>query len=150
MRTGIVLTAAVGRLAVTSVGHSQPREQHVVVQGLTKSATRSDGTHSLSFSLADGSQLTLDVPKDQTLRIMSALSAPTGDGASKQEVVAVVQRMAIGADEKGTSVIMIPLSVVGPLQALAIPVSGAEQFIQLFQQRLGEARAKAAAQAKPK
>ena len=150
MRLGIGLTAAISILAGANAGHSQPREQHVVVQGLTQSGTRSDGTHSLSFSLGDGSKLTVDVPKDQTLKIISALSAPSVDAGSKQEVVAVVQRMAIGADEKGTSVIIIPLSVVGPLQALAIPVSGAEQFIQLFQQRLGEARAKAAAQAKPK
>ena len=148
MRIG--LAVAVSVLMGASAGCAQAQEQHVVVRELVGSVPRPDGTHSLTLALNDGSRLTVDVPKAETVKVISALSAPTGDGPAKQEVVAVVQKIAIGTDEKATAIIMIPVSNVGPLQGLAIPLSGAEAFVQLFQKRLGEARAKSAAQQKAK
>jgi hypothetical protein len=148
----IVAGLAVAATVVTaaSAASAQTQEQHAVVHQLVGSAPRPDGTHSLTFALKDGTRLTLDVPKEETIKVISGLSVPTGDGRAKQEVVAVVQKMAIGVDPTATAIVMIPISSVGPLQALAIPIAGAESFVQLFQKRLGEARAKSSADPKAK
>src|SRR3569832_826024 len=142
MRMVARLALVAGVLTAAGAASAQTQEQHAVVQELVSSAPRPDGTHSLTFALKDGSRLTLDVPKEETVKVISGLSAPTGDGPAKQEVVAVVQKIAIGLDPKATAIVKIPISSVGPLQAQAIPIAGAESFVQLFQKRLGEARAK--------
>lgn len=55
-----------------------------------------------------------------------------------------MQGMRIQADPQGKFVLLQPQTIAGPLEALAIPVEGADRFVQLFQQRTADTKANAA------
>jgi hypothetical protein len=54
-----------------------------------------------------------------------------------------VQGVSIQAEKQGRFVLLQPRSVEGPLQPLAIPRQGGDRFIQLFEDKLAEAKANA-------
>jgi hypothetical protein len=52
-----------------------------------------------------------------------------------------VQTVGIQADAQGKFVLLQPRTSAGSLEALAIPIEGADRFLQLFQQKAAETKA---------
>ena len=122
--------------------HAQQKTAEVA--SLVSSTPDADGSHTLTFALKEGGPISLKIPPQIAVQAISALSAPTGSGPNKNQVVAVVQQMTIGINADGSAIVLLPKGKGGPLEPLGIPVAGAENFINLFQEKLGEARKKAA------
>ncbi len=142
-----VLVAAVLSVATTTVfAQSDSQPTPLIMQDLAGSTANADGSHTLTFALTDGKRFSVQVPAEQSFKVISALSAPTTSGSQQKLTGAIVQRMAIAVAPNGSALILLPVSAAGPLEPLAFPISGVENFIQVLQQKLGEARAKAASQ----
>lgn len=125
---------------VNAWGADQPSE----VGSLIGSKAEPDGSYVLTFGLKQGGQTSLRIPAAVAVQSISALSAPSTNGAQQKLVVAVVQKVSMTVNDDGSAIVILPLGKAGPLEPLGIPAAGAENFIQLFQQKLGEARNKAA------
>jgi hypothetical protein len=125
-------------LAGASLAFAQDAPQEVTK--LVGSTADPDGSHTLTFARKDGASISLKIPPAIAVSAISALSQPTGNGPKKQQVVVVVRQVTMGVNEDGTAIVIAPQGQAGPLEPLGIPVSGAENFINLFQEKLGLAR----------
>ena len=148
MRQIAIALAAIAIFDVAGAALAQSDQQTYAVKDVVGSQSDADGSHTLTFSLADGKRLSLNIPTEAGIKAISALSAPTGTGPTKKQVVVVVPQFAVGVDDKGANLVLVPIRNGSTLEPLGIPVSGAENFIRVLQQKLGEARTKAASQPK--
>lgn len=130
----------------SSIGVASAQDTGVVaVDSVVSANPQSDGqAYLLSLKLHDGRQLSLQVPPLEAVKIVDGLSKVAGSGSDKRQVVALVQGMSIQADPQGKFILLQPQTIAGPLEALAIPVEGADRFVQLFQQRTADTKANAA------
>ena len=119
-------------------------EQPSEVASLIGSTAEADGSHVLTFALKQGGQVSLRIPATVAVQSISALSAPTSNGPQQKHMVAVVQKVSMATNDDGSAIVILPEGNAGPLEPLGIPAAGAENFIRLFQQKVGEARSKAA------
>ena len=137
----IAVAAAICTFGLMSAwGADQPSE----VGSLIGSKAESDGSYVLTFGLKQGGQISLHLPATVAVQSISALSAPSTNGPQQKHVVAVVQKVSMAINDDGSAIVILPEGKAGPLEPLGIPAAGAENFIRLFQQKLGEARNKAA------
>jgi hypothetical protein len=108
----------------------------------------------VEFQLGAGKMVSYEISPPEALKIADGLSKPATAGSEKQQVATVVYGMNIQPDSKGQALIISPRGRSGPLEALAIPISGADQFVSLLQAKIAEARAlsqpKAASPEQPK
>jgi hypothetical protein len=102
----------------------------------------------LSLKLDDGRQLNFQVPQTEALKIVRGLSKPAGPDSEKRQMVTLVHSMGIQADRLGRFVVLQPIGAAGPLGALAIPLGGADRFIQQFQNKAEETKANVTQQQK--
>jgi hypothetical protein len=137
----LAVAAVVGTFAITSGwAADQPSE----VGSLIGAIPEADGSHVLTFGLKQGGQVSLRIPAAVAVQSISALSAPSSNGPQQKHMVAVVQKVSMATNDDGSAIVILPEGNAGPLEPLGIPAAGAENFIRLFQQKVGEARSKAA------
>jgi hypothetical protein len=94
--------------------------------------------------LKNGRQVSYQFSPPEALQIADGLSKPASPGAQKLQVAALVYGMTIQADPQGRAVIMTPRDEKGNLQALAIPLIGADQLLETLKEKIAEAKAFAA------
>ena len=115
------------------------------IESVVSAAPQADGqAYLLSLKLQDGRQISFQLQPTEAVKIVDGLSKVAGSGSEKRQVVALVQGMSIQADPQGKFVLLQPRTSAGPLEALAIPLEGAERFVQLFQQKAADTKANAA------
>jgi hypothetical protein len=123
---------------------TQDIEKLGVIERVISASPAPDGkAYMLSVTLKGGERLFLGVPLAEAVKIVDGLTRPVGSGSQKQQVVAVVHGMSIQADPQGRAVLLQPRTSAGPLEPLAIPIEGADRFVQLFQQKAAETKANA-------
>src|SRR6516165_2304013 len=126
-------------------GVAQESANPAVVESVISAAPEADGkAYLLSVMLKDGRQLSLQVQAADAVKIIDGLSKTAGPGSQKAQIVALVQSMSIQADAQGRFVLLQPRTNEGPTEPLAIPIQGADRFLQLFQQKAAETKANAA------
>src|SRR5262249_9969553 len=124
---------------------AQESANPAVVESVISAAPEADGkAYLLSVMLKDGPQLSLRVPAADAVKIVDGLSKTAGPGSQKAQIVALVQSMSVQADAQGRFVLLQPRTSDGPTEPLAIPIQGADRFLQLFQQKAAETKANAA------
>ena len=131
-----IMTAIV--CSASGAALSQEANNPAVVESVTSANPQPDG-HSflLNLTLKGGQRLALQVPSAEALKIVDGLSK------SKEQIAAVIQSIDVQAEKQGQFIVLQPHSTKGPLELLALPVNGGEQFIQILQQKLAEAKANA-------
>jgi hypothetical protein len=122
---------------------AQSIDQPSIVETVISAGPQPDKSYKIAVVLRDGRRLSLEIPPAEAIKIVNGISAAAGLGAQKQQIVTVVHDISIQADSQGRLIILVPRSQSGPLEPLGIPVTGADQFIQLFQQKAAETRANA-------
>ena len=143
MRVPVIVALAFFGLLLESIS-AQEIEPPVVVERVISAHPQLDGkAYVLSVMLKGGRQLSFEIPPAEAVKIVDGLSEAAGSGSQKQQVVALVQGMSIQADAQGRAVVLQPRTSTGPLKSLAIPIEGADRFLQLFQQKAAETRANA-------
>jgi hypothetical protein len=100
----------------------------------------------IDLVLKNGRQVVLELSPSDALQVADGLSKPAAPGAQKLEVAALVYGMTIQADPQGRAVILTPRNEKGDLQALAIPLTGADQLLETLKEKIGEVKAFAAKQ----
>jgi hypothetical protein len=120
------------------------QESPSLVESVTANPQPDGKTYLLSVVLQNGRQLSLEVRPADAANIVAGLTKTAGSGSERQQVVAIVQGMTLKADPQGRFVLLQPSTAAGPLPGLAIPVEGAERFLQLFREKADETKANAA------
>lgn len=124
--------------ALSGAAWAQQIDNTAIVESVTGATAQPDGHNFvLNLTLTGGQKLALQVPSTQAVKIVDGLSK------SKEQVAAVVQSINVQAEKQGRFIVLQPHSTNGPLEPLALPVNGGEQFIQILQQKLAEAKANA-------
>jgi hypothetical protein len=100
----------------------------------------------IELVLKNGRQIVLELSPSDALQVADGLSKPAAPGAQGLEVAALVYGMTIQADPQGRAVILTPRNEKGNLQALAIPLTGADQLLETLKEKIAEAKAFAAKQ----
>ena len=100
------------------------------------------------LQLQGGKRVSYAIPPAEAAKIVDGLSKPAVAGGQSQKVATLVYGMSVQADTKGQAVILTPRGRSGPLEPLAIPLTGADPLVTLLQAKIEEARAIAAKQPK--
>src|SRR5262249_40941230 len=130
---------------LVGLASAQESANPAVVESVISAAPEADGkAYLLSLMLKDGRKLSLEVRSADAVKIVDGLSKATGPRSKKTQIVARVQAMGVHADALGRFVILQPRTSGGPTEPLAIPIEGADRFLQLFQEKAAETKANAA------
>jgi hypothetical protein len=144
MRLALIATFALCNMLVP-LAAEEAADSLAAASVLSAGADPDGKGYVISLSLENGRQVSIRVPPAEALKIVEGLSkAVTSGPQGQQQVVAVVKSINITADERGRVVVLTPHIRTGPLEPFAIPISGAAQFVQLFQQKAAETKANAA------
>ena len=103
----------------------------------------------IDLLLQDGRQVSYQISPPEALKIADGLSKPATPGAKKDAVAQLVYGMMIQADPQGRAIIITPRDSSGNLQSLAVPLTGADQLLEVLKAKIAEAKAFAAKQPKP-
>ena len=103
----------------------------------------------IDLQLQGGKRVSYEISPEEATKLADGLSKPAVAGAERQKVATLVYGMSVEVDTKGLAVVLSPRGRSGPLEPLAIPLTGADPLVALLQVKIAEARAKAAEQAKP-
>jgi len=153
MRT-ITLTM-LALVSLSGVAFAQQNRNHAAVKAtriekVLDANPEPDGkAYRIELQLKRGRRVAYEIPPPEASKIADGLSKPAVAGGQKQRVATLVYGISIQADAKGQAVILTPRGRSGPLEALAIPLSGADQFLEVLRAKIAEAKANAAKQAKP-
>lgn len=108
---------------------------------------RSDGkAYQIVLQLRDGKRVSYEISPEEATKIADGLSKPAIAGGQRQKVATLVSGMGVEADPKGQALILTPRSRSGPLEPLAIPITGADPLVAVLQAKIAEARDNAARQ----
>jgi hypothetical protein len=149
----LLLMACLAFCGLVGLASAQESANSTVVESVISAAPEADGkAYLLSVMLKDGRQLSLRVQAADAVKIVDGLSKTAGPGSQKAQIVALVQsmsvqadaQMSVQADAQGRFVLLQPRTNEGPTEPLAIPIQGADRFLQLFQQKAAETKANAA------
>ena len=141
----LLLMVCLAFCGFVGLASAQESANPAVVESVISAAPEADGmAYLLSVMLKDGRQLSLRVPAADAVKIVDGLSKTAGPGSQKTQIVAFVQSMSIQADAQGRFVLLQPRTNEGPTEPLAIPIQGADRFLQLFQEKAAETKANAA------
>ena len=144
MRLVRVVLIAIGASIAPGILWAEEFPNPAAVDKVISANPQADGqSYALTVVLKGGQQLSLQVPAAEAVKITDGLSKAAGGGPNKQQIVTVVQEVSIQAEKQGRFVLIQPRSNEGPLGPLAIPTQGGDQFIQLFANKLAEAKANA-------
>jgi hypothetical protein len=118
-----------------------PAVETVIVEAVLDANPAPDGNaYRLELQLEGGKRIALQLGQIEALKIAGGLSKPATAGGHNKEVATLVYGMSIQIDSNGEAVILIPRGSVGALEALAIPATGAEQFLELLRAKIDEAK----------
>ncbi len=106
-------------------------------------------TYRIELQLRGGRRVSYEISPAEATKLADGLSKPATAGGDRQKVATLVYAMSVQADTKGLALILSPRGRTGPLEPLAIPITGAEPLVTLLQAKIAEAKALAAQQAKP-
>jgi hypothetical protein len=95
----------------------------------------------IDFLLKNGQQVSYEIPPPEVIKITDGLSKPAVAGGHSKQVAALVYGMSIEVDAKGLAIILRPSGSAAPLEPLAIPMTGADQFLSVLQSKIAEAKA---------
>ena len=141
----LLLMVCLAFCGLVGLAFAQESANPAVVESVISAAPEADGmAYLLSVMLKDGRQLSLRVPAADAVKIVDGLSKTAGPGSQKAQIVALVQSMSVQADAQGRFVLLQPRTNEGPTEPLAIPIQGADRFLQLFQEKAAETKANAA------
>jgi hypothetical protein len=143
MRLALIATFALCNMLVP-LAAEEATDSLAAASVLSAGADPDGKGYVISLSLENGRQVSIRVPPAEALKIVEGLSKAVTSGPQGQQVVAVVKSINITADERGRVVVLTPYIRSGPLEPFAIPISGADQFVRLFQQKAAETKANAA------
>ena len=93
--------------------------------------------------------MSYQISPPEALKIADGLSKPATPGAQKNMVAQLVYGMIIQADPQGRAIIITPRDSSGNLQSLAVPLTGADQLLEVLKAKIAEAKAFAAKQPSP-
>jgi len=120
------------------------------VQKVVNANPEPDGrAYRIDLLLKNGRQVSYEIPPPEALKIADGLSKPATPGAQKERVAQLVYGMMIQADPKGRAIIITPRDSSGNLQALAVPLTGADELLEVLKAKIAEAKAFAAKQPSP-
>ena len=103
----------------------------------------------IDLQLRGGKRVSYEISPEDATKIADGLSKPAIAGGQRQKVATLVYGMSVEVDTKGLAVVLPPRGRSGPLEPLAIPLTGADPLVALLQAKIAEARANAAQQSKP-
>jgi len=103
----------------------------------------------IDLQLRGGKRVSYEISPAEATKLADGLSKPAIAGGQRQKVATLVYGMSVEADVKGLAVILTPRGRSGPLEPLAIPLTGADPLVTLLQAKIAEARANAAKQPTP-
>src|SRR5262249_28840722 len=145
MSMRLLLIVGLAFCGLAGLASAQESANPAVVESVISAAPEADGkAYLLSVMLKDGGQLSLRVQPADAVKIVDGLSKAAGPGSQKAQIVALVQSMGVQADAQGRFVLLQPRTGDGETVPLAIPIQGADRFLQLFQQNAADAKANAA------
>ncbi len=120
------------------------------VQKVLNANPEPDGkAYRIDLLLQNGHRVSYEISPAEALKIADGLSKPATAGAKKDEVAQLVYGMMIQADPKGRAIIITPRDSSGNLQSLAVPLTGADQLLEVLKTKIAEAKAFAAKQPSP-
>jgi hypothetical protein len=141
----LLLIVCLAFCGLVGLAAAQESANPAVVESVISAAPEADGkAYLLSVMLKDGRQLSLQVRPADAVKIVDGLSKTAGPGSQKAQIVARVQAMSVQADAQGRFVLLQPRTSDSPTEPLAIPIQGADRFLQLFQEKAAETKANAA------
>lgn len=103
----------------------------------------------IDLQLRGGRRVSYEISPEDATKIADGLSKPAIAGGQRQKVATLVYGMSVEVDKKGLAVVLSPRGRNGPLEPLAIPLTGADPLVALLQAKIAEARANAAQEAAP-
>lgn len=105
-------------------------------------------TYRIDLQLRGGKRVSYELSPDDATKIADGLSKPAVAGGQQKNVATLVYGVSVEADTQGLALVLRPRSRTGPLEPLAIPLTGADPLVALLQAKIAEARQNAA-KAKP-
>ena len=103
----------------------------------------------IDLELPGGKRVSYEISPEDATKIADGLSKPAIAGGQRQKVATLVYGMSVEVDNKGLAVVLTPRGRSGPLESLAIPLSGADPLVAVLQAKIAEAKANAAHEANP-
>jgi hypothetical protein len=103
----------------------------------------------IDLELSGGKRVSYEISPEDATKIADGLSKPAVAGGERQKVATLVYGMSVEVDNKGLAVVLTPRGRSGPLESLAIPLSGADALVVVLQAKIAEAKANAAHEANP-
>ena len=100
----------------------------------------------IDLQLRGGKRVSFEISPAEATKLADGLSKPAVAGGERQKVATLVYGMGVEVDGKGLAVVLTPRGRSGPLESLAIPLSGAEPLVSVLQAKIAEAKANAAKQ----
>jgi hypothetical protein len=131
-------------------GHAKEREVRAKVEKVLNANPAPDGkSYRIELQLRGGGRVSYEVSPEEATKIADGLVKPAIPGGQRQKVANLVYGMTVEVDPNGIFLIISPRGRTGPLEPLAIPMSGAEPLVAALQGKIAEAKANAAKQAPP-
>src|SRR5262249_213608 len=141
----LILMVCLAFCGLVGLASAQESANPAVVESVVSAAPEPDGkAYLLSVTLKDGRQLSLQVRPADAVKIVDGLSKTAVPASQKAQIVARVQSMSVQGDVQGRFVLLQPRTSDGPTEPLAIPIEGADRFLQLFQEKAAETKSNAA------
>ena len=103
----------------------------------------------IDLQLKSGKRVSYEISPEEAVKIADGLSKRAVPGAQREKVATLVYGMSVEVDSKGLAVVLTPRGRSGPLESLAVPLSGAEPLVSVLQAKIAEAKANAAQPTKP-
>ncbi len=154
MRTLAISFCGLAVLCGTSLAQQRPasvphKSNATLVQEVVNANPEPDGkTYRLDLLLKNGRQVSYEISPPDASKISDGLSKPAAAGAQREQVAQLVYGMMIQADPLGRAVIITPRNSSGNLQALAVPLTGADELLEVLKEKIAEAKGFAAKQSK--
>jgi len=152
MRVFILALTAFAMVSQGGVAFAQQTKKRLAVRAVhvekvLDANPEPDGkAYRIELLLTKGKRVAYRIPPSEAAKIADGLSKPAAAGGQKKEVATLVYGMRIEVDSQGRAVILMPRGRSGALEALAIPTSGAEKFVEALRAKVAEAKARAAKQ----
>jgi hypothetical protein len=147
----VVMFALVSLCGVAFAQHEKvaPAKAMLVEKVLDANPVPDGKVYRMELQLRGGKRVAYEIPPAEATKIADGLSKPAIAGGERQSVATLVYGISVQADAKGLALILSPRGRTGPLEPLAVPLTGAEPLVALLQAKITEAKAIAAQQPKP-
>ena len=83
----------------------------------------------IDLQLRGGKRVSFEISPAEATKLADGLSKPAVAGGERQKVATLVYGMSVEVDSKGLAVVLSPRGRSGPLESLAIPLTGAEPLV---------------------